>query len=209
MIASNTHGQSISSNKTENRIQIELYYSYNQNLSSENIDFSREIGFHNDYDRFNFTTGLNVVYFLNNNFALYSGMSYANRSFTGLFYCNACNFVGSGPQREKANLKFIQFPVALRIYPYNNKIGIFGELGIINQIMFGFNKLNTYGATDQLKGNTYSLSGMIGAGVVYNFSPEFSAQLSVKYTNGLSNIFANADYNYRILGVQLGIKRKL
>lgn len=207
--ASNTYGQSISFDKTKSNVQIGLFYSYNRNLSSDNIVFDPETGFYNDYDRYNFTSGLTIAYFFSNNFALHSGVSYANRSFNGLFYCNSCSFYGPGPRRQKVNLKFIQVPVALRLYPYNRRISFFGELGIINQIMFEFNEPTTYGAAGQLHGNTYSLSGMVGAGAAYNFSPAFSVQLSVKYTNGLSNIFGNADYDYRILGIQLGLKRKL
>lgn len=203
MVASNAYGQQISSNKTQNNIQVGLFYSYDQNLSGNNINFSSESGFYNDYGQLNFTAGLTVTYFLNNKFALHSGISYANRNFSGIYYCHTCEFTTPGPQKRKLSLQFVQIPVAIRIYPYKGKFSIFGELGIINQIMF--NKPST----NFLHGKTYSLSGVVGVGTAYNFSSAFSVQLSVKYTNGLSDIFQDTDYSYRIWGVQLAIIRKL
>lgn len=200
MIASSAYGQVATYNNLEqSKLQLGLFYSYNQNISSDNITLRQETGFRNDYDQFNFTVGLTALYYLNNNFALRSGASYANRSFSGTFYCNVCIFAPPGPQQEKIELQFIQVPIAIRYYPYNQKIGVFGEVGIFNQFMI--NKP----ALKRLKEHIYSVSAILAAGLKYRFNYGFTAQLSVKYTDSLSEIFKNADYSYKVLGVQLSL----
>lgn len=209
MIASKAYSQSLSPDKTKHNVEVGVFYSYDQNLSGDNIALHPDIGFHTDYDKFNFTTGVTVVYFLSNNVAIHSGISYVNRNFNGTFYCNSCSFAGVSPQQEEIDVAFIQLPLLLQLYPYNNRFSIFTEIGIINQLMFGFDEPDTYGVTDRLQGNTYSISGIVGVGAGYKLSPSFVIQLSVNYTNGLSNIFGNADYDYQTVGIQLGLKRKL
>ena len=204
MLASNVYAQDISTYKSQkNDIKIGLFYSNDLNFSSDDITFTQESGFHNDYNQFNFTTGLTFDYYFSSNFSLGSGASYANRDFSGLYYCNVCSFQPLGPQKEEINLQFVQVPVTIRYYPYNKKIGLFGELGILNQL--AINKSTSY----QLNGNTYSLSGIAGAGIAYNISHTYSVQLITKYTKALSNIFRNADYDYRVLSFQLSLTKRL
>lgn len=200
VMASTAYGQVSSSNHSGQRtLQVGLFYSYNQNLSSDNITLGPERGFRTDYDPFNFTVGLTALYYLNNNFALRSGVGYANRDFSGTFYCHVCIFAPPGPQRQKIELQFIQVPIALRYYPYNQQIGFFGEVGLLNQFMI------KKPALKRLKEHTYLVSAMLAAGLTYDFGDSLTAELSVRYTDRLSEMFKNADYSYQTVGVQLGL----
>lgn len=203
MVTSNAYAQEFSfDGASKSNIQVGLYYSLDTNLSSDNIEFDQYSGYKTNYNQNNFTAGLNLQYFMLRNFALYSGVSYSKRQFNGTFYCYTCDIVGT-IQPQKFSLQFIQIPITVRYHPYKNKIGVFGELGLQNQLML--RKSNT----NALEGNTYSVSAILGAGVEYSFGHGLTAQLSAKYTDSLSEIFKKADYSYKILGIQLSFLKEL
>ncbi len=198
-----TYGQSISSHK--GNISIDIFHSFDQNMSGVSMSYKGQNPawvYENDYNRVNYTIGISSLYYFMNDFALRSGVSYANRNFSNRYYCAVC-MTDILPPVRNITLKFVQVPIGIRYYPYNHKIGFFAEIGILNQFLVNKPQINN------LKGNSYSLSDIISAGAVYNFSYGFSFQIATKYSNGLSDIFKKADYSYKVFGVQMGLIKKL
>ncbi len=205
MIASNTYAQnSLPENQQNNNFRVGLFYSLDTNLSGD-IELNDEVGYRSKYNRNNFTAGLNLQYSINNNLALQSGINYSNRDFSGTYYCNVCDFVTS-PQQEEINLQFLQVPAALKYSNYFNNLGFFGKIGVLNQFLV--KESNNY-EFYELEANSYSLSGVLGAGIAYNFGHGFSAALSANYTNRITQIFEDADYSYKTLGIQLNLSLEL
>lgn len=204
IVAPNAYGQGVSSgNAQKGNLRVGLFYSFDANLSAENIESSQETGYRTRYNKGNFTTELNLQYAMIRNLALQSGVSYSDRQFTGTYYCNVCDFI-TPPQPEEINLQFLQVPILLKYYPYIRDIGFFGKVGVLNQFMIDKPNIKY-----ELEGHTYSLSGMVGAGIGYNFGHGFTAEISAEYTKGLTQIFKSADYSYNILGVQLSFLKKI
>lgn len=200
VIASNVYGQDATyNNSAQSKLQLGVSYSSDINLSAEEIAFSQNTGYKTNYNQYNFTIGLNAQYFIIENFALQSGLSYSSRQFEGTFYCYVCDVIGDPFKPQKISLQFLQVPIAVKYYPYNSKIGFFGKLGVLNQFMIGKPDI------ERLEENTYLLSALLGAGVKYRLNYGFTTQLSVRYTNSLSDTFKNADYSYNMLGMQLSL----
>jgi hypothetical protein len=206
--SSNAYAQETTSGKDyKHHFRIGLSYTFNTNLSADNIKLDRGIGYTIDYTHYNFAAGLNVEYSLLKNFTLNSGISYSSKSFEGLFYCNSCNFAGPGPKPEKMYLQFLQVPVTAKYYPYLHKISVFIQFGLLNQIMI--DKPTGINGVLNLETKTYSLSGIIGPGIGYHFNSGFAVQFAVKYIKGFSGMFKDADYSYQVLGYQLSLIKKL
>src|SRR5699024_409955 len=121
-----------------------------------------EVGYRINYNKTYFTAGINLEYYLLKNFILHSGVSYSNRSFDGTYYCNVCQYIGSSQKPIKINLRFFQIPISGRRYLYINEFGLFGELGILNQLLVDKPIQST-----RLDARTYSLSGIAGVGIEY------------------------------------------
>lgn len=203
MIASNTYAQNVlSQNEQKNNLRVGLFYSLDTNLSGDNIELSDEVGYRTKYNRNNFTAGLNLQYSIIKNFVLQSGVSYSNRDFSGTYYCNLCDFI-TPPQQNEINVQFLQFPVALKYSNSFNNLDFFGKIGVLNHFLV--EEPNNY----ELEANSYSLSGILGVGMEYNFSHGFSTALSANYTNGLTKIFEDANYSYKTLGIQLNLSIEL
>lgn len=202
LITSNTYGQDfLFDKKSKNSIQLGLFYSFDTNLSSDIIEIDQYSGYNVNNNQ-SFNAGLNLQYYILRNFAFYSGMSYSTREFEGKYYCENCLLVDN-PHLQKFNLQFLQIPTTVRYYPYQNNIGVFGELGFLNQIKLGNSKNNT------LERNAYSLSAVLGAGTKYNIGYGLTVQLAAKYTHNLSEIFKEAEYSYKVLGIQLSVLKQL
>lgn len=205
MISSNTYAQNgLPENQQNNNFRVGAFYSLDINLSGD-IELSNEVGYRTTYNRSNFTAGLNLQYSISKNWALQSGASYSNRDFSGTYYCNVCDFITS-PQQEEINLQFLQVPTALKYSNYFNNLGFFGKIGFLNQLLV---KEPSNREFYELEANSYSLSGILEAGIEYNFGPGFATTLSANYTNGLTQIFEDADYSYKTLGIQLKLSIKL
>lgn len=205
MIATNTHAQKVlSESEQKNKLRVGLFYSLGTNLSGD-IVLSDEAGYRTKYNRNNFTAGLNLQYPIIKNLALQSGVSYSNRDFSGTYYCNVCDFI-TPPQQEEINLQFLEVPAALKYSNYFNNISFFGRIGVLNQLL-------VKGPTNQefyeLEANSYSLSGISGAGIEYHFGHGFSTALSANYAIRLTQIFEDADYLYKYLGIKLNLSIKL
>ncbi|MEL7834246.1 outer membrane beta-barrel protein [Fodinibius sp. Rm-B-1B1-1] len=205
MLSTNSYAQNgVSENEQKNNFQVGLFYSINTNLSGD-IELSDEIGYRTKYNRNNFTAGLDLQYSIIKSLALQSGMSYSNRDFSGTYYCNVCDFM-TPPQQEEINLRFIQVPTALRYSNYFNNLGFFGKIGVLTQLVIEEPNNNEF---YELETNSYSLSGILGAGIEYKFGGAFSTALSTNYANGLTQIFEDADYSYKTLGIQLDLSIEL
>lgn len=204
MIASNTHAQNVlSENGQKQNLRVGLFYSLDTNLSGDNIELSDEVGYRTKYNRNNFSAGLNLQYSIIKNVALQSGVSYSNRDFSGTYYCNVCDFI-TPPQQEEIKLQFLQVPAVLKYSNYFNDLGFFGKIGALNQFLVK-EPNNNY----ELEANSYSLSGILGAGMEYNFGHGFSTAFSANYVNGLTQIFEDAEYSYKTLGIQLTLSIEL
>ncbi|MCW9708216.1 hypothetical protein [Fodinibius salsisoli] len=199
IIGSTAYGQNMPSGEMQNnKFQLGFFYSTDQNLSGDQVKIDEYMGYETEYDQYNFLAGLTTTYSWRTQWALRSGLTYADRSFTGTFYCHVCDFITS-PQPQSFDLAFVQVPIAIRYYPYRKRVSLFGELGILNQLMVKEPVIS------RLEANTYSLSSLIAAGIAYNISQQFSAQLSVQYSNGWSKLFKETDYSYQILGIELSL----
>jgi hypothetical protein len=202
IISTNTYAQN--ENDQKNNLRVGVFYSLDTNLSGD-IELSDEIGYRTTYNRNNFTAGLNLEYSISKNLALQSGVNYSKRDFSGTYYCNLCDFT-TPPQQEEINLQFLQVPAKLKYSNYFNNVGFFGKVGVLNQLLV--KESNNY-EFYELEANSYSLSGILGAGIAYNFGGGFSTALSANYTNGITQIFEDADYSYKTLGIQLNFSLEL
>lgn len=205
IIASNAYAQNrLPENDQKSNLRVGVFYSLDKNLSGD-IELSDEVGYRTTYNRKNFTAGLNLEYSISKKLALQSGANYSKRDFSGTYYCNLCDFMTS-PQQEEINLQFFQVPAALKYSNYFNNLGLFGKIGVLNQLLVkGPSNHEFY----ELEAEPYSLSGILGAGIEYNFDHGFSTALSANYTNGLTQIFKGADYSYKTLGIQLKLSLRL
>lgn len=203
MMASNTHAQNtLAENEQSNNLGLGLFYSLDTNLSGNNIALSEESGYRTEYNRKNFTAGLELQYLIIKSLALQSGLSYSKRGFSGTYYCNVCDFI-IPPRQEEIDLQFLQVPAALKYFYYFKNFGFMGKMGLLNQFLVI--ESNNY----ELEANSYSLSGVLGAGIKYYIVPGFSTALSANYANGLTPIFKDANYSYKTWGIRLNLSIEL
>lgn len=185
------------------KFRLGVYYSYDNNLSSDRISFDEYIGYNADYDQYNYTTGFNLDHSITSKLILVSGINYSDRSFTGTYYCDVCDFL-TPPQPEKIELQFIEIPITAKYYFIRSIFDVFGEGGIGS--LWRIRRIN---GENDFEGKNHLLSAKIGGGIEYPFLDKYSFQLSVDYTQNLNQVFQDADYAYKVLGIKLGLAMDL
>jgi opacity protein-like surface antigen len=201
-ISSSAYGQQeLSDGTTSKQFEWGLFYSSDINESGEQIKIDQYTGYTTEYNHQNFSAGLTAAFNWRSHWSLRSGVTYADRKFTGTYFCHTCYFIRV-PESQDFNLAFLQIPVAIRYYPFRKKLSFFGELGFLNQLLL------KKPAASRLETNTYSVSGLVGAGIKYNLAHRLSVQLSAQYSDGWSKMFTDTEYSYRILGIRLSLLKQ-
>lgn len=175
-----------------------MFFTLDNNLSSESFAMTEYTGYSADYDKTNYKIGLSAEYLLKNGFSLYSGVNYSNKNFTGTYYCAVCDFLVP-PSPEVIELQFIEIPVSLRYYFLPNKLKIYVDIGLINQ----------FEISNKIIKNKYNISGKLGCGIEYNLNPKLAFQLFTEYNKGLANMFEESDFKIKTISFGFGIVKNI
>ncbi|MFC4873786.1 outer membrane beta-barrel protein [Negadavirga shengliensis] len=205
---SQSHPELILSNQS---IRLGIFYVQDQPRGSDRIYIQEGIGYHRDFNQFNFTTGISMEYFVKERFSLNSGLAYSNRDFTIEPFCYLCT---SLPQAllidtfripyETVKLRSLEIPLTGRYYFTRSKFSLFGEGGLVNQIVL--EKQHTIWAdTWPIIARNYALSGRVAAGTEYKAGKNLGIQFSAEYTRYITNLYTSADYDYSVLGFSWGV----
>lgn len=179
------------------------------NLAPERFALANGTGYETTYDHFNYSVGPLLEYRLSGLFFLTLGLTYSNKSFTGTYYCDYCDF-GSPSLPEKVKLKYLEIPITGRYYFDFKKIRPFGEIGLVNQLVIDAENSNPQNRSDAstLNGH-YFMAGKLGVGGEIRASPTLSVQLGVAYIQGFINLEKRSDYNTKTLGVKIAVLKAL
>lgn len=172
-----------------------VFYSFDNNFSSDRISFDKYSGYSADYNKSNFSAGLSLDYSISGKLILVSGINYSDKSFTGKYYCDVCD-ISTPPGPEKIEIQFIEIPVIAKYYFLRSRFDVFAEGGIGN--------LWRVNHKTDLEVEKYFLSAKLGGGIEYPFLDRYSLQLSVVYTQNLTEVFRDAEYDYRIFAIKFG-----
>lgn len=186
------------SQNTSSKWRVGLTTSIESNQSSPFVQFGSFTSYFADYDQFNFNIGAQIEYEINNNFSLIAAVNYANRDFTGTNNCSLCTFI-INPEPEHIDYRFIEIPISLRYYVFQDKIRVFGELGFNNSILI----------ENDVVANNYGLGLRIGAGIEYNLNSKTAIQAIVNYSDTNINFYDNATFELKTLSYGMGIIRRL
>ncbi|NMM49248.1 outer membrane beta-barrel protein [Marinigracilibium pacificum] len=187
----------VSAFSVSSQVKLGVYYSYDNNLSTENIVVDEYTGYSISYDQPNYSVGLTMEKGLKNNFSIKSGVGISDKSFTSVYYCAVCDMV---VMPETVNLRYLDIPVSLNYEILDSKFKLFGEIGMINQ----FNLVD-----DQKQFRNYVISGNVGAGVKFQVSKRVSANASLNYINSFIDAYDNLEYKNSFLSYRFGIDFKL
>jgi len=195
----NVFGQNRLQNMEEkNRFSLGIMYSFDKNVGKSQISTSRYEGYTADNDQTNYSLGLGAEYLWTEHLSLNLAISYANRDFTGTYYCDVCDFI-TAPSAEGVQLRFVDVPIGLTYYFLPRKMRPFLSGAINNQF--------TVKNPEQLNAKSYVLGVQLGGGVQYEFTPFWALQAQIDYGNTLTRVFENSTSNLEILSFQLGVFR--
>lgn len=185
-------------NQSAKKFKIGLFYSLDKNLSDEHQSFNHYEGYAPEYNKANYSLGTEIEYFLNPKFSIQSGVNYANRDFTGTYYCHVCDFIGV---IEPKNIKqrILEMPITTKYYFLPKKVLLYVEVGVVNQFILN----------ETINENDYSLNGKLALGVGYVFTNNYSIEISTNYQHGISNLYKNSNFKQQVLGFKVGIKKRL
>nr|WP_315145372.1 outer membrane beta-barrel protein [uncultured Flavobacterium sp.] len=176
--------------------KIGFKFSFDNNISSEKINYSQYIGYLLKFDKFNYTTGITVEKKLSNRFSMNSGLEYSNKDFTGTYYCAVCEFSWL-PSPQTFELRFVQIPIVLKYEYQINSLSLFASSGINN----------SFTVKNQLDENDYLLIGNFGMGMGYQINNNFIFELSSEYNKSLTKLYDNTSYNQKSIGITIAIKK--
>lgn len=186
-----------------------LSSSIDLNLDPDRFALDEGTGYETDYDQFNYRVGLFVEYKTSGRFSVTSGMDYANKNFTGTYYCDFCDF-GTPSLPEKIKLKYFEIPINGRYYFTFKKIKPYGEVGVVNQFVIKAENTNLQNRSDaSTLESTYFLSGKIGAGASIKVAPTIAVQFGIEYLQGFINLDKSPDYNTKMLGFKIAVLKQL
>ncbi len=199
IVAFNIQAQNDSGN-----FRLHVFVSYDDRLSSRNIGTEKWVSIAAEGDNINYKVGFNIEYEFKTNTMIISGINYSNKNFTSQFWFKDDILLAfRGPYIIELN--FIEIPVKFRHYFLQKKFKLFGEIGLNNQIQLTANKIRYYDKLRSLDNNTFSIGGIAGCGVEYNFNPKIAIQLFSNYNKGISNYYKNSNYKIDYLSIGAGI----
>ena len=181
-----------------NNFRFGITASIDENLNSETITFDQYTGYSAEYDKINYQLGLNLEYKLKQDFSINTAIQYANRDFTGTYFCAVCYF-SVPPNPEDIDFRFIEVPLSLRYYFLPDKLGLFGEVGVNNQFLIN----------QEVTDNSFALGIKLGAGIEYDFTQKIALQFLVDYNKGITNLYNESNFKLNYLGFGVGIMKKI
>jgi hypothetical protein len=156
----------------------------------------------NDWEipKFGFTTGLNVMYTLNNHFSLESGVQYSNKGYqTSFLFLHSGQLPPSVPEQVKYiyNYNYLDIPLRLNYVVGKKKIRFISSVGIATNVFLNYKQTNVLVYADRTEKvqstqdydfKRFNLSPTISAGVDYKINDMMSLRLETIFRYGVLNI---------------------
>ena len=175
-------------------------------FNAKSFSLTDETGFGSvETSGFNFTSGLAAEWSINSNIDLVSGINYSRKDFSGIYYCNVCDFFLM-PAREPMKVRIVEIPVLLRYNIFDKQFGVHIEAG-----MTGGYLTNSIGSsfTGNLSENKFQLSGQIGLGISLDLGRRINLSLSSDVRQSFTNLLVGSDFKFRSVGFITGLSYKI
>lgn len=187
-----------SQDKLESKLKIGVSTSYDKNLANTIVNFSTNTGYLIDYNKVNYSFGLNLEYQLKSDIAISTGINYSNKDFTGVYFCHNCDF-GFFPQPETVQFRFIEMPIAIKYYFLPNRLKLYTDVGVINHLKANREKYS----------KKYFVSAKLGGGLSYFVSKSLNIYLYSGYNVSFTEVFENSDYKLKTVSFGFGAALKI
>ncbi len=184
--------------------QIGLVYAQDNQLPLGTFGPREPNGFDYTEDKSNATFGVSVIRNLNHHWSLRSGLLYANRDVTGVYYCQACDPTG---EPHSLSIRYLTIPLGVRYQVPIQRFSIFGETGLATGFLLGSPR-DGFPLFGRKTYKTALLESVSGIGGSIYLSDRFIAQIGMQYSQTLFH-FDNRygyEWRFRILSVQAGIQ---
>lgn len=160
-------------------------------------------GYGIEFDKNNYTIGLNTQYFINKKFSLSSGLLYSNKDFTGTFNCATCDYTGGFPIYSPEILKqrFLVIPTSI---DYNLQ---FGSLKPVLKVGFKNNIEIDNDLKHQSKG--YFLEAFVGVLINYEILETWNIGVGYNYQAALTDLYKTDKFNLRTNSFYLQINYRI
>jgi hypothetical protein len=147
-------------------------------------------GYGIEFDRNNFTLGINSQFFINNKISFSTGLLYSNKDFTGTFNCATCeptSFPIYSPEIIKQ--RFLIIPASI---DYNFQLG-----NLKPTLIAGFK--NNIEMENDLKEQSkgYFLEAFFGVLINYEILETWNIGVGYNYQAALTDLYKTDEYNLR------------
>jgi hypothetical protein len=193
---------------TENKgkLRVGVTISPDTYFNSKSFSLTQETGFGSlDASGFNFTSGLVGEWSFSSNIELGSGINYSRKDFSGIYYCNVCEFFTT-PLREPIKVRFVEIPAFFRYNIFDKQLGVHVEAGLTGGYL-----INTISSTytGTLASNKFQLSGQVGIGINIDLGQRINLSLSSDIRRSFTNLLVGSDLKLRSVGFVTGIIYKI
>jgi hypothetical protein len=191
--------------------KIGITYSVDQQLLPDVINI-HEFYRYNGIERGdnNFTAGITTEIKLLSRLSLRTGLLYSNKDYTGSLDCAYCSYSFSDYSlfyagRQTIKQRYLELPAAARFYFAQNRLNLFGELGVVNSFLVDNDRSNSNIEQSELKSNNYILNAEAGVGVSYTIVRYIEISVTTVYRNSITTYIATDNVQLRSFGIVGGI----
>lgn len=182
----------------EKDIRLGTFVYLDKNISSSRVQTNSNEGYLAESNKINYKVGVLAEYFFSSNISLALGVNYANKSFSGEYYCENCGLASSS-ESETIPFHFLEVPMKIRQYFFKGKYRVFLDLGLMNQISLSNN----------INNKDYNLAGITGFGMELSLKNNFSLQFTTEYNAGITKQFENSNFKLNFIAFGIGLMKNL